>query len=996
MLAASLTACSGAAPALTALDLPRGFVDGGAPRRLSGAHFDANARVTFGGEPAGELFFVDARTLEVTTPPHAAGAVDVEVTNPDGQKATLAGAFTYEERHATGGCRSFSQLRPAGCEAARAHFELRLSDVGRASAASVLVAGEFTGWASGALAMAPQGDGLFARDEALSPGAHEYKFVVDGTWLADPHAPTEPIFANSVKTVSDGCLPQVSLAAPEMGAQLPAGLVAFAATATPGQGPDGHPRALSDDGLVFCVDEREVPVQRAGDGSVVARVRVGGGRHRASLQARDAGGFTSRPAWTTFVAQENARPVADAGPTQFVRLGQTVLLDGTGSYDPDGAPLARVGWTQVDGPVTLEAARLPDGRVSSPEGYGNDPAAMPPTTPSRKLFTPSLAGTYTFALEVTGAAGKAARATSVVVVLPAAGPRPRVALALAAPPHGPVTVDVQGATPGAGSRIRWLADPRNPRVVDVAALAPGDGARLTIPRGTLGEGTWRFWTWIEEGNGASWPAGAQLLVRDGRLRVDDALLAPAWARDTNIDEIFVRRFQDSDGDGVGDLNGVTSRLDYLHALGLDTLWLMPIFVSNDHDHGYHTVDYLDVDPDLGTRADLSRLIREAHGRGMRIVLDLALNHTSRQHPFFQRSVQAVRDPAGAGAAASFRDFYVWFDNGSPELLKRYGYGREQGGNRLSLETGWAEIPDIDFGSGQARRYFFDVARFWADPNGDGDFSDGVDGYRLDHVTGPDHVVWSALRTELKAQNPDLLLLAEVFRDFDNGGAGYGIKDYYRGEIDAAFTFPLYWDFVAIWGGHEAPGRLRTTLDAMASDRFPTGALHVAFLENHDVPTGTTAFASWGEEAMKAALTLQVGLPAVPQAVWGEELGSTGYRAFPPWEKEGPQNALEAHFRAVMNLRRDSPVLRRGGLRWLACDTPAVAAFARTLEGAAPLVVVVNTGAARTVACELGDLAADGARLVPKLGGGAPLVVHGSTLTLPVPATSGEIYALSGP
>ncbi len=971
---------SGVAPVLTGIDLAQGYTEGGAPRRLTGAHLDRAAKVKFGGIAA-TATWISATTLDVTTPAHPAGAVSITVTNPDGRRATLPGGFTYLARAATPGCRTFSQLRPPGCPAKPAHFELD-----RPGATSVQLAGEFTGWQSGALPMQDDGSGRFTLDVALRPGEHEYKFIVDGTWIADPNAPTEPIFGNSVIDVVDACLPSVSLTSPSLGAHLASGKVDVSATITPGQASDGTPRTIPADGIVLCVDDHELTVARAGN-TLTGSATVGPGQHRVAVQVRDAGGFTSTTAWALFTTGSGTAPIADAGPVQSLRLGDSVILDGAGSYDPSGLPLASWKWTELDGPETIDASTLPDGHVTSPVGYNNDPQAMPPTTPARKEFTPTLPGVYTFRLDVRSQAGKSASSTTQLIVLPQSGPRPQVRLSLTAPQHGlDVAVDARGSTFDPGATFDWLADARNPVPLDLSKMQAAGGQELIIPRSALSEGVWRFWVWIEEGGGASGPGMARVTMRDGRVRVDNGLTAPAWAYDTTIDEIFVRHFYDSDGDGIGDLNGVTEKLDYLKGLGIQTLWLMPVFVCNDHDHGYHTTDYLDVDPDLGTRADLLNLIRQAHARGMKIVLDLAINHTSRRHPFFLASLHAFQNPGDTGPDSFFRDFYIWFDNGpgSP-LLSDYGWGREQGGSRLSLADGWADIPDIDFGHGQPRRYYFDVAHYWADPNGDGDFSDGVDGFRLDHVTGPDKVIWTALRSELKAENPDLLVLGEVFRDFDNGGQGFGIKDYYWGQLDAAFTFPLYWDFQSIFQNGAAPmATLQPTLDDMQSDRFPPGALHIAFLENHDVPTGTTAFDVYGEQKMIAALTLEVGLPAAPQAIWGQELGSTVYRGFPPWEKEGPDNALENRFRAAMSLRLKSDVLRHGAFAWIPTgDENEVASFVRMLPGSAPVIDVVNTSAnAASIVLDLSSVAQAGT-MTSDVGDLSPAIAGGhASMTLP--------------
>jgi alpha-glucosidase len=124
-----------------------------------------------------------------------------------------------------------------------------------------------------------------------------------------------------------------------------------------------------------------------------------------------------------------------------------------------------------------------------------------------------------------------------------------------------------------------------------------------------------------------------------------------WWRDGVIYQIYPRSFADSNGDGIGDLAGITARLDYLAALGIDAIWLSPFYPTPDADFGYDISDHTDVDPRFGTMADFDRLVSEAHQRGIRIVLDLVLNHTSDQHPWFRESRSSQENPKS--------DWYIW-------------------------------------------------------------------------------------------------------------------------------------------------------------------------------------------------------------------------------------------------------------------------------------------------------------------------------------------------
>jgi len=147
------------------------------------------------------------------------------------------------------------------------------------------------------------------------------------------------------------------------------------------------------------------------------------------------------------------------------------------------------------------------------------------------------------------------------------------------------------------------------------------------------------------------------VIREPANIADDA---PDWYRDAVIYELHVRSFSDSDEDGIGDFRGLISKLDYLHDLGVNAIWLLPFYPSPLRDDGYDIADYRSVNPAYGSMRDVGRLIRAAHERGLRVITELVLNHTSDQHPWFQR---ARRSPAGS----RWRNFYVWSD--TPERYR---------------------------------------------------------------------------------------------------------------------------------------------------------------------------------------------------------------------------------------------------------------------------------------------------------------------------------------
>ncbi len=211
-----------------------------------------------------------------------------------------------------------------------------------------------------------------------------------------------------------------------------------------------------------------------------------------------------------------------------------------------------------------------------------------------------------------------------------------------------------------------------------------------------------------------------------------------WWQSGVIYQVYPRSFQDSNGDGVGDLGGIGERLDYLAALGIDAIWLSPIFTSPMADFGYDVADYCDVDPRFGTLAGLDRLLAEAHARGMRLLLDFVPNHSSDQHPWFVES-RAARD-------SPKRDWYVWRDpapGGGPPTNWQSFFGgsawrHDAATGQYYLHQFLQEQPDLNWRNPDLVEAMLAAMRFW--------FDRGVDGFRLD-------VLWLLLEDAEYRDNP---------------------------------------------------------------------------------------------------------------------------------------------------------------------------------------------------------------------------------------------------
>ncbi|HEX4050281.1 MAG TPA: maltose alpha-D-glucosyltransferase [Steroidobacteraceae bacterium] len=307
---------------------------------------------------------------------------------------------------------------------------------------------------------------------------------------------------------------------------------------------------------------------------------------------------------------------------------------------------------------------------------------------------------------------------------------------------------------------------------------------------------------------------------------------PLWYKDAVIYEMHIKSFFDANNDGVGDFPGLIERLDYIAALGVNTLWLLPFYPSPRRDDGYDISDYRGVHPDYGSLRDVRRLINEAHARGLRVVIELVINHTSDQHPWFQRARRAK-----PGSAA--RNFYVWSDTdtkyaGSRIIFldtEKSNWTWDPIANAYYWHRFYAHQPDLNYDNPQVLRAVLAVLRYWAKM--------GVDGFRLDAVPylveregtnnenlPETHAVLKRIRAALDADYPGRMLLAEANQWPEDVQQYFGDGD----ECHMAFHFPLMPRmFMALAQEDRFPitDILRQTPD------IPANCQWALFLRNHD-------------------------------------------------------------------------------------------------------------------------------------------------------------------
>ena len=364
-----------------------------------------------------------------------------------------------------------------------------------------------------------------------------------------------------------------------------------------------------------------------------------------------------------------------------------------------------------------------------------------------------------------------------------------------------------------------------------------------------------------------------------------------WWRDAVIYQVYVRSFTDSNGHGVGDLEGIRSRLPYIAALGVDAIWLNPFYPSPQADAGYDVADYRDVDPRFGTLADFDRLLADAHEIGLRVIVDLVPNHTSDQHAWFRDALESAPG-SPERARYLFRDGPGNGDQPPNDWKSTFGGPAWDRVTELDGRPGqWylhlfaAEQPDLDWTNEEVRAEFDSILRFW--------FDRGVDGFRIDVAHGlakdpelPDiagrfparsgarqghphwdrdevHDVYRRWRAVADSYPGDRTFVAEAWVEPPHRLARYLRPD----ELHSAFNFDFLrseWDAVA----------LRTVIDQSVAEFAAVGAGATWVLSNHDVVRDVTRYGGdgLGTRRARAAALLMLALPGGAYVYQGEELG----------------------------------------------------------------------------------------------------------------------------
>ena len=357
-----------------------------------------------------------------------------------------------------------------------------------------------------------------------------------------------------------------------------------------------------------------------------------------------------------------------------------------------------------------------------------------------------------------------------------------------------------------------------------------------------------------------------------------------WWRDGVIYQIYPRSFKDTTGSGIGDLNGITEKLGYFSDLGIDALWLSPINPSPDVDFGYDVSDYCAIDPKFGTTQDFERLVAAADKLGIRIVLDLVLNHTSDQHSWFRSARKSKDDP--------YRDWYIWHDadpSGKPPnnwqaVFGGSGWEWDQATEQYYYHMFYKQQPDLNWRNPMVRHALLDVLRFWLDK--------GVKGFRLDVFNmyikddqfrnNPTKLIgrrpFERQIHQYDCDRPELMdVLSDIRQVLDAYADTYVVGETFLGtpEKAAAYCGKEYlhacFDFSFLESKFNPKPLLKAILEwetALGDNKWPNYVFN-----NHDNPRTATRFGEGeNDERLKVAAALLLTLRGTPFLYYGEEIG----------------------------------------------------------------------------------------------------------------------------
>lgn len=409
-------------------------------------------------------------------------------------------------------------------------------------------------------------------------------------------------------------------------------------------------------------------------------------------------------------------------------------------------------------------------------------------------------------------------------------------------------------------------------------------------------------------------------------------------------EIFIRSFYDTNEDGIGDINGITQKLDYLKNLGITGIWITPVHPSPTY-HKYDVKDYKNIDPEYGNLEDYKKLLEAAHKRGIKILMDLVVNHTSTEHPWFKEAVNG--NPA-------YKNYYVW----SKDSVGKYWYKPKKSNNKENYYAFfWKGMPDLNFDFPPVRSEIYAIGKFWLEL--------GVDGFRLDaaqHIYDAIEVQkniawWNDFRREMQKVNPQVFLLGEVWNKDSIVAA------YLESSLHSCFNFDISSAIPAAIRQHDGKTLLhKLTAVRKCYSKYNSNFTDAIFLTNHDQDRIASILGN-DTAQVRLAATILMTLPGTPFIYYGEEFGMGGkfpdpLRREPLTWKQGrrtpgntywEKNVYNKHkkfipvaqqirdslsiyhfYKSLISLRMSEEALQKGQLEVIAQNDPTLMVYKRVL------------------------------------------------------------------
>ena len=492
-----------------------------------------------------------------------------------------------------------------------------------------------------------------------------------------------------------------------------------------------------------------------------------------------------------------------------------------------------------------------------------------------------------------------------------------------------------------------------------------------------------------------------------------------------IYHVFQRSFYDSNGDLHGDLKGLHEKLDYLQELGVTSILMVPLYESVYY-HNYFSSDFKKIDPRYGTLDDYLDLVKAIHQRGMKIYMDMETQYVTEDHPWYKDSYH--------NPSSKYSDYLLYQDSAhtkpSTIVMDLTGLKGYDGVTR--------KITTVNLRSKNVLEYNYDLFKYWVDPNNDGKFDDGVDGFRLDHMMDNlDHKpqlkdlfkdFWTPLISRLKEVNPALNIVAEQAE-----WGSYAFEYLSEGHVDRVFGFRLAFA-IRNFNKKEINAMADTVLTLT-----PDNKGQVVFIENHDMPRfATVVNHNTAREKTGAALNLLIG--GIPSIYYGQEIGMAGsagkfgmtdaneipvreafewykadtgkgmalwYKNSGPWwdnrnnkpddgvsleEEKTDPHSLWNYYKALIHLKRSNDAIGNGKYQTLKNDNDSVVTFLRYTNDKAAVVAVNLSGSAQQAVINISDakVKINGEKPV-NLFGEAPATGDAGKITVTLPPNSAQVF-----